>query len=195
MLVLAPPIVWVEPYGLGQSSASLVQTAAANYPNVPNLAAIASAVMMEESGGIATAKNPNSTACGLFQMTSAAQQYENVTDCTDPTQNANAGVALLAMYYQTYGNWPDALQAFSEGAGNVGNPPMQQTINLINTVESSTGLDLSSAGSMLASLFPSLPDLSDFSISDALGLDAPDWLIWAGIGVLGAGIVVYLAQG
>lgn len=188
MMVLAPPMVF---HGMGQ--ASYVQRAAANYPGVPNLAAVATAVMNHESGGNPGAKNPNSSACGLFQLINATQSTLGVSDCTDPTQNADAGVGLLAQYYNQYGNWDEALQAFSDGPGTVaaGQNPSSQTEGLINYVESNAGISLP-GGLDLSDL--SFPDLSSFSISDSVGLDLPDWVTWLGIGVLGAGLVLTLSR-
>lgn len=133
--------MWVpQPYihGLGQSTAQvqqLIASTAAGY-GIPGLPDVALAVASHESGFQPGAQNPGSSAAGLFQLTAATQKTMGVTDPYDPTQNAGAGVALLARYYQQYGNWSDALQAFSEGSGNVGNAPSAQTTGLISYVNS-----------------------------------------------------------
>ena len=195
MLVLVPPIVLTR--GLGQTTASIQAqiTAAANAAGIPP--SIALGVASHESAFSPTAQNPSSSAAGLFQLTSAAQQYEGVTSPYDPTQNINAGVALLSMYYQKYGNWPDALQAYSDGPGTVGvSPPSSQTTGLISYVQSYPGVDLSSSSDVLSALgLPDLSSLSDFSISDALGLSGiPDWVTWSCL-VLGAGGVIMAVRG
>ena len=196
MLIALPP----PAFGLGQTSAQIQQqiaTTAAAYPTVPNLAQVADAVASHESGYNPAAQNPNSSACGLFQLLSVTQQTLGVTNCQDPTQNINAAIPLLASYYQKYGNWPDALQAFSDGPGTVnqGLAPSSQTAGLLSYVESSAGLDFSQpmtiAGLDLSTF--GLPDLTGFSISDALGFPSvPDWVTWLGIGLAGVGAVMIL---
>lgn len=194
MLVLAAPLVF---HGLGQTTAqvqTMIQTAAASY-NVPDLAEVATAVATHESQLIPTAQSSSSSAAGIFQLTSATQTTLGVTSPYNAQQNVNAGVSLLAQYYQQYGNWPDALQAFSDGPGTVasGAAPSSQTNGLIAYVESNTGLDFSSdtGGLDLSSLGIELPDLTGgFSISDTLGLTGvPDWAVWGGIALLAFGAV------
>lgn len=188
MLILAPPAIV---HGLGQTPAqvqSMIQTAAAGY-NVPDLAEVATAVAQHESGFLPTAQNSSSSAAGIFQLISATQNSMGVTDPYNAQQNVNAGVSLLAQFYNQYGNWPDALQAFSDGQGTVasGAAPSAQTQNLIAYVQSNTGLDFSAdnSGIDLSSLGIDLPDLTGgFSISDALGFNGvPDWVTWAGLGL------------
>jgi len=162
--------------GMGQTTAQvqqMIQQKAANYPNVPGLSTVALAVASHESAFQPTAQNPTSSACGLFQLLSVTQSSLGVSDCTDASQNSNAGVSLLAQYYQTYGNWNQALQAFSDGPGTVqqGLPPSPQTLGLISYVNSysppagSDMVDLSN----LASSAPSGSG-SDNPVSDALGI-------------------------
>jgi hypothetical protein len=126
---------------------SMIAAAAASY-NVPDLDSVALGVAQHESQFTATAQNPISSAAGVFQLVSSAQQYTGVTNPLDAQQNVSAGVGLLAQYYNTYGNWPQALQAFSDGPGTVqqGLPPSQQTIGLMNYVQSNYGVDLTGAG-------------------------------------------------
>ena len=190
-------------FGLGQTVAQIQQmvaSTAAPYSSVPNLAQVADAVVSHESGYNPAAQNPNSSACGLFQLLNVTQQTLGVSNCQDPSQNINAAVPLLASYYQKYGNWPDALQAFSDGPGTVasGLPPSQQTNGLVSYVQAQTGLDFSgSASDVLASIgLPGLPDLSGFSISDALGFTGvPDWVTWLGLGLAGAAAVMVATRG
>lgn len=205
LLVLAPP---PPNLGLGQTSSQVQQmiaSAAAAYPGVPNLTEVATALATHESGLQAGAQNPSSSACGIFQLLSVTQETLGVTDCTNAQQNVDAAVPLLASYYQQYGNWADALQAFSDGPATVaaGTIPSTQTDQLISYIEGNTGLDLSgdSSSLSLSSLTSSLatlglPDLSGFSISDALGISGvPDWVTWLGIGLAGAAGVMLLTRG
>lgn len=177
----------------------MIAAAAAPF-GIPNLAQVADAVAQHESAYQPSAQNPNSSACGLFQLIAATQQTLGVTNCKDPNQNINAAVPLLASYYQKYGNWPDALQAFSDGPGTVnsGAAPSSQTLGLVDYVQSNTGLDFSTPDPStpfdLTSL--GLPDLGSFSISSALGFpDVPDWVTWLGIGLAGAAAVAIATRG
>jgi soluble lytic murein transglycosylase-like protein len=192
MAALSIPMVWGLGAATPPASVTAQITAAALAQGVPP--DIAVGIVAHESGGNPAAQNPGSSACGLFQLLSVTQQTLGVTNCTDPTQNINAGVSLLAMYYKQYGNWPDAIQAFSDGPGTVaaGSPPSQQTVGLMDYLSTSYGVDLgSSAPSGLDLSALGLPDLSSFSISDALGLSGvPDWMIWGGIALAGFGIVM-----
>jgi len=122
---------------LTPSQASVVQlinSAASSYPTVPGLANIAVAVASHESQFNPTAQNPTSSAAGVMQLMAGTQAYTGVTNPYDPSQNVNAGVGLLAGYYQQYGNWPQALQAYADGPGTVaaGLPPSSVAQNLID---------------------------------------------------------------
>ena len=180
----------------------MIQAAAAAYPGIPDLASVATSLGTHESQLQPAAQSSSSSACGVFQLIAATQSTLGVTDCTNAQQNVNAGVDLLASYYQEYGNWQDALQAFSDGPGAVatGSPPSTQTLNLLTSVESNTGLDLSDSS---ASGFD-LPDLgSDFSnlFADLPGSDStiisgvPDWLTVLGIAAIGGGLLFAATQG
>jgi hypothetical protein len=200
MIILAPPMA----IGLGQTPAqvqTMIQTAAAAY-SVPDLAEVATSLATHESALQAGAQNPSSSACGIFQLLSVTQSTLGVTDCTNAQQNVNAGVGLLASYYNEYGNWPDAIQAFSDGPGTVANgtPPSTQTLNLLSYLQTNTGLDLSgssSSGFDLSDL--SLPDLSDITsllpTSDNLISGIPDWLTVLGIAAIGGGLLFAATQG
>jgi len=198
MLALTPPAIYFKG-GLGAAYTAqqlqvqqLIQSVAAGY-SVPDLSTVALAVAQHESQFIPTAQNPSSSAAGVFQLMSTTQSTLGVTNPYDPTQNVDAGVGLLAQYYNEYGNWPQAIQAFSDGPGTVqqGLPPSSQTTGLMSFIQTNTGLDLSGSGSSgldLSSLGISLPDLSSFSVSDALGLGVPDWVTWGGIALLTLGV-------
>lgn len=195
MLIMLPPAI-VSP-GLGQTPSQvqqMISNAAAGY-NIPNLANVAAAVASHESGFQPGAQNPGSSAAGVFQLISSTQTTLGVSNPFDAQQNVNAGVGLLAQYYNQYGNWPDALQAFSEGPGTIGSPPSSQTQGLIAYVQSYGGLDLSPTSTTFNLPSFSLPDLSSFSISDALGLPgSPDWLVWLVVGLAAFGVVAFMAQ-
>lgn len=172
----------------------MIQTAAAAY-SIPGLATVAEGVASHESGFSPTAQNPGSSAAGVFQLVSATQSTMGVTNPLDATQNVDAGVALLAQYYNQYGNWTDALQAFSDGPGTVaaGLAPSSQTAGLISYVENYSGLDLSGDGSGALDLSSlglpdlTLPDLTQDTIISGI----PDWVTWLGIAALGTGAYVW----
>lgn len=134
---------------------------------------VALAVAQHESGFVPTAQNPGSSAAGVFQLTAATQATLGVTNPYDATQNINAGVGLLASYFNKYGNWSDALQAFSQGPGTVGQAPSSQTIGLINYVagQSSSVSPYSGGGS------------GDGSGANAGAFDWT-WVLWGGAALM-----------
>lgn len=192
-MILALPVPYFEARGFGAYSTAQIQqmiTAQANAAGVPP--GIALGVASHESQFQPAAQNPNSSAAGLFQLTSSAQQYEGVTSPYDPNQNIDAGVGLLSMYYKKYGNWPDALQAYSDGPATVGvSPPSSQTLDLLSYVGNYSGMDLSGSSTPaldFSSLgFPSfsLPDLTQSTIFPGV----PDWVTWLGIAGAAAGAI------
>lgn len=204
-MILALPVPYFEARGLGQSTAQIQAqiVAEANSLGVPPQ--IALAVAQHESGFIPTAQNPSSSAAGLFQLMGVTQQTLGVTDPYDPTQNIDAGVGLLARYYQQYGDWNKAIQAYSDGPGTVsqGLPPSSQTTGLINYVNSysvPSGIDLSGGDSSfpdLSSVFPSL-DLSSFTFPDltesTIFPGVPDWVTWLGVAGVAVGAVVLVSR-
>jgi hypothetical protein len=179
-------------------------TAAAAAAGVP--ANLAIGIAAHESGGIPTAQNPAGSACGIFQLTSATQQYLGVTNCTDPTQNINGGISLLQSYYQKYGNWADAIQAFSDGPATVGvSPPSAQTLQLESYLTANWGVDLGSPSSTTVSAQPffgtttdpttGLPTLAPVDI-DLSSLGLPDFTIdptWLLAGTVVLGFVLVMA--
>jgi hypothetical protein len=199
-LILTLPVPYFEARGLGQTTAQIQAqiVAEANAVGVPPN--IALAVAQHESGFIPTAQNPSSSAAGLFQLMGVTQQTLGVTNPYDPTQNIDAAVPLLAKYYQQYGNWNLALQAFSDGPGTVsqGLPPSAQTLGLISYVNAYTppsGLDVSSdSSSLLPSLDLSSLSLPDFTLPDlsqsTIFPGVPDWVTWLGAAGLVVGAVV-----
>lgn len=194
------PQVIMRGFGDISSPASIQQqiTAAANAAGIPP--SIALGVAQHESGFNPSAQNPGSSAAGLFQLTAATQQTMGVTNPFDPTQNIQAGVDLLSQYYNTYGNWNDALQAFSDGPGTVGNrPPSSQTQGLVSYVQNLARSAFQSPSFDLASSF-TLPDFSSLtadltSPDSTLISGVPDWVVWAGIGIAGASLMLSLTRG
>jgi Transglycosylase SLT domain len=172
---------------------AMITTAAAGY-SVPDLASVALGVAQHESQFTATAQNPSSSAAGVFQLVSSAQQYTGVTNPLDAQQNVNAGVSLLAQYYNTYGNWPQALQAFSDGPGTVqqGLPPSQQTLGLEAYVQANYGVDLSGGGTAVAATGTDTGDGTDSTdIGTGTGLDlsltdASGDVNWTTVGLIAA---------
>lgn len=162
---------------MGQSAPQVQQmivNSSAAYPNVPGLANVALAVASHESQFQPNAQNPGSSAAGVYQLISMTQNTMGVTNPYDAQQNVNAGVDLLAQYYQKYGNWNQALQAFSDGPGTVANgqPPSSQTTGLISYVNSyapSVALDTSDVSGGI-DLSSAVPTGDSNPISDALGL-------------------------
>ena len=141
--------------------------AAANQYGVPPQVALG--VASHESRFQPTAQAPNSSAAGIYQLISATQNTLGVSNPYDAQQNINAGVGLLAHYYQVYGNWNDALQAFSDGPATVGiSPPSSQTQGLVDYVNAyGPGVSLDASGTTPGD---SIPTDSGASVSDALGL-------------------------
>lgn len=192
MLAGPPPLV----RGMGavttpaQVQAMIVQAAQAQ--GVPP--ALALAVASHESQFQATAQNSGSSAAGVMQLIAAAQQQMGVTDPYDAQQNVNAGVSLLSQYYAKYGNWAQALQAYSDGPGTVaaGLPPSQQTIGLVNYVNtfdasgilSSLGVPADTGGSLASAFNPSAP-ITDQVNALVAGIDLTDpATLLVGLGVV-----------
>jgi Transglycosylase SLT domain len=177
-MLVALPLIHAYPGmdGLGQSAPQVQQmivSAAGAYPNVPGLADVALAVASHESAFQPAAQNPGSSAAGVFQLVSVTQSTMGVSNPLDAQQNVDAGVALLAQYYQQYGNWNTALQAFSDGPGTVasGTAPSPQTLGLISYVNSyspSVALDASGSGGLDLSTLTGSDDSNP--VSEALGL-------------------------
>jgi hypothetical protein len=126
-----------------------------------------------------------------------------VTNPYDAQQNVQAGVGLLAQYYQQYGNWNQALQAFSDGPGTVqaGLAPSAQTIGLIgyvNSYPSAAGTvnvaaaqsggngTVNAGGNVNGDVSGGAPDVSTVSgldlswmLGDPPGTDVVDWTVVA----------------
>lgn len=180
LIGLSPPVV-VRGMGATSSPAqvqAIVAQAAQTYGVPPQ---IALAVASHESRFQANAQNPGSSAAGVMQLMAVTQQTMGVTNPYDPVQNVDAGVSLLGKYYAQYGNWNQALQAYSDGPGAVqaGLPPSAQTKDLIGYVNtfdasgilSSLGISADAGGSTLADAFSSASDQVNATLA---GIDLTD---------------------
>jgi hypothetical protein len=176
--------------GLGTSYTSLVSSLAPTY-NVPP--ALALAIMNAESSGNPNAVSPQG-AQGLFQVMPANDASLGITDPFDPTQNASGGLQLLEQYYNQYGNWTEALEAYNEGPNALnaqlaaGQTPT--SAGYASSILTASGLDTSSDST-------DTTDSSDTGDSDASGdsgdplsflsvAGLPGWLVALG----GVGIIV-----
>lgn len=94
--------------------------------NFRDLAKVGLAIMEIESNNFTCAKNPKSTATGLFQVTEATRlEMESKYLKIKPTAQANLknanygaliGLSALAYQYIRYGyNWNDAVIGFNQG--------------------------------------------------------------------------------
>lgn len=203
MLVALPPSAYVRGFGATYTTQQIQQMIvdAANSYGVPP--SIALGIASHESGFNPNATNLNTngtTDYGVMQLNSTTVQTLGVSDPLDPQQNIDAGVSLLAQYLNQYGgNTNLALQAYASGPGSTSSAPTPSTSSFISYVTGYSppaGLDLSSSSSLpsldLSDLGITLPDLSGFSIADALGLTGtPDWVVWGGIALLGLGALVW----
>lgn len=174
---------------------------AANSAGIPP--SIALGVAYHESRFQANAQNPNSSAAGVMQLLAGTQQTLGVTNPYDAQQNVDAGVSLLARYYQQYGNWPQALQAYADGPATVqqGLPPSamaQEFISSVTSYSPPAGLDLGTVPSLnLATDTSGLPnpvDLVDSLTTQAgsffSGLDFTDPVTIGLVSVVGIGLVL-----
>ncbi|WP_024873162.1 lytic transglycosylase domain-containing protein [Tolumonas lignilytica] len=95
---------------------SLINQAAQKYDVDPLL--IKSVIATESSGKSDAIGKPTSAgqAVGLMQLMPSIQKAYGVTDPKDPSQNINAGVALLADNLKQYGNPQAAVLAFNGGS-------------------------------------------------------------------------------
>lgn len=98
----------------------LIDRYAKEYPDVPELAQYAKAVMLRESSG-----NPEATsstgARGLFQFMpdTWTDMGGDPNKITDPMENIPRGVKYLAQQYQDFGDWNEALAAYNWGPTRV----------------------------------------------------------------------------
>jgi hypothetical protein len=90
------------------------------------------AIAKVESGFDPMAKNKNSTASGLFQLTKAARQDVGVTDPFNVQQNIEGGTDYFMMLYNRFnGDIRKALAAYNQGAGNVNSKAGREYANKV----------------------------------------------------------------
>jgi hypothetical protein len=98
----------------------IIDRYAKDYPDVPDLAGYAKAMMLRESGG-----NPGATssanARGLMQLipSTYADMGGDPSNAYDPEDNLKYGVKYIANQYRDYGDWKSALAAYNWGPGKV----------------------------------------------------------------------------
>lgn len=170
-------IAWRRGMGTATpSTVTLVTNLAPTY-NIPS--SLALAVMNAESSGNPNAVSP-AGAQGLFQVMPANDASLGITNPFDPTQNATGGLSLLQQYYQQYGNWTEALEAYNEGPA---------TLN----AELGAGQTPTSAGYAASILAASGLDTSNTDDSSASG-DSGDPLGFLSVaGIPGTAVALGLA--
>lgn len=149
------------------SFTSLISSLAPSFDVPTNLAL---ALVAQESGtpgqlgtGSATAVS-SAGAQGLFQVMPSNDASLGITDPFDPTQSATGGLSLLQQYYNEFGNWTEALEAYNEGPAalqaqlNAGQTPTSQ--GYADSILAAAGMTSSTSDSTDSS------DLSDSSLSD-----------------------------
>jgi hypothetical protein len=112
------PVQQVQP----QSQSAIVNQihATAQQKGAAQLAPILTAIAKTESGFNPNAKNKNSSATGLFQLTKAAQKDVGVTNPRDVNQNINGGIDYFLKMMKRYnGDVRKALAAYNQGMGVV----------------------------------------------------------------------------
>jgi hypothetical protein len=105
------PVSKVEVQGL---LSSVIQQK--NVP--PELARVIPALVQTESGWDTNAKNKNSSAKGLFQMTNAARDEVGIPRNATVQQDIEGGIDYLLKQYRKYGDVRKALQAYNQGHYN-----------------------------------------------------------------------------
>ena len=187
-------------------------TAAATAAGIPP--SLALAVAQVESNFNPTAVSPSNSNgtqdYGVFQINSSNLASLGVTNPLDPTQNINAGVALLAQLYNQYGgDLTQVLWAYNAGPGSVasGNMPTstQAYVPEVLAAQSNYGTtlpdddtDLSDLG--LTSTNTDSTDLSStvssFLTGDVslFGVDVPGYAVAGGAALLFLGLWYALAD-
>lgn len=84
----------------------------------PELARVIPAVVQTESSWNPEAKNKNSSAKGLFQMTNAARADVGIPRNATIQQDIEGGIDYLMKMYKKYGSVDKAIQAYNQGHYN-----------------------------------------------------------------------------
>jgi len=95
---------------LGDQSITDIITQAAQAQGVPISLALAQA---QQESSLVPSKIGAKGEIGLFQL--RPEYFSGQGDLTDPTINANVGLAYLFQQFQLTSNWRDALIAYNEG--------------------------------------------------------------------------------
>jgi soluble lytic murein transglycosylase-like protein len=178
-------ITWRRGLGAATTDFTALLTSAANQYNIPP--SLLLAVAAAESGtpgqlgtGSATAVSSQG-AQGLLQIMPANDASLGITNPLDPTQSAAGGAQLLSQYYQQFGNWSDALEAYNEG------PAALQSQIAAGVTPTSAGY----ASSILSSAGIS-PDSSDTGdTSDSSPSDGSDPLAFLSVaGIPGTAVAI-----
>ena len=160
-------IAWRKGLGAATNYTSLVQSLQPQYcpscpPNLPL------AVMAQESGtpGQLGTGNPSAVSPtgdqGLFQINPINYASLGVTNPLDPTQSATAGLKLLQQYYNQFGDWTEAVEAYNEGPTGLQN---QLNQGVTPTSAGYASSILTAAGVSSDSSAPSVSDISTASDS------------------------------
>ena len=174
-------------HGLGATPYDfLVSSTAATYNIPPSLAL---AIMQAESSG-----NPNAVssagAQGLFQIMPANDASLGISNPYDPQQNVSGGLSLLSQYYQQFGNWTQALEAYNEGPGALQN---QITAGTTPVAEGYATSILQAAGISDTSNSANTADSSpSWDLSTLTDLPTETGLSWTTLGMIGAGMLAFL---
>jgi len=173
-----------------------IANACANFPNVP--CSLIQSVAQQESSYNPSAVSSEG-AQGLMQIMPANDASLNVSNPFDPTQSANAGAALLQTYYNQYGNWTQALEAYNQGPGSIAsNGASTGTMDYASQVLANAGIDpnLSAMGPTDISGSTDVTGggdstLFDFSFTDSSG----DLTGVAYVGIAAAALLLIMVVG
>lgn len=148
---ITPTSKTVQPKNNSSSLPANIQAIVNTAANLFNLdPTIMTAQCITESGGNPNAKNPGSTATGLFQLTASTARQLGVADATDPTQNAQGACKFMAQLLKQFGNYPQALAAYNAGPGTVKayaqGTPIHSNLGTLNPTGIKTSNGLPPAG-------------------------------------------------
>jgi len=177
-------------------------------------------LVQTESSWIVNDTNSTTSAFGLTQVTNAAQQDvgTNRASLWDNAQaQLSAGAAYLKKQLDKFGNYPDALAAYNQGAGNVGtqagtdyaNTVMQNAANLMSGTSSPLSgarKALDDAESNMLQWFGLSKSTADTltnpnaSVSDVASLGLNGWFGRIALGIfalllIGAALIMFAPKG